>query len=198
MYCSKCGNDVGDEAFCSKCGNRTEGTGGDVSFSQAEPAYTAPAYTEPVQAEPAYTAPVQIIRAGGGSTMKNSGIVGMLAVMIGFIGFFLSWVDVYLLGIHIYFSGFDLIEGFNDATRILVLLICGSFASMVCFMKSHSGPKVGLALLGLLIVIISVYNIIDISSYYYSLGFVVGWGLIMEVAAGIIMICAAACPATDG
>ncbi|MCL2890776.1 MAG: hypothetical protein FWF40_02650 [Methanomassiliicoccaceae archaeon] len=26
MYCGKCGNDVGNEAFCSKCGNRTDGS----------------------------------------------------------------------------------------------------------------------------------------------------------------------------
>ena len=28
MYCSKCGNDTGDEPFCNKCGNKVDGTGG--------------------------------------------------------------------------------------------------------------------------------------------------------------------------
>lgn len=133
--------------------------------------------------------------------MKNSGIIGIVAVVIGLIGFSFTWVS---LGTATSWTGFDLVNNFNlsnlslsdlrlsaltDATIILLLLICAFLASILCFSRSSTGLRVALAVSGLVIVIQGwIYRDIMTTAIYST-----GTGLLLAIVAGILLIIAAAC-----
>jgi hypothetical protein len=133
--------------------------------------------------------------------MKNSGIVGMVAVAIGLIGFSLTWVS---LGTVTSWTGFDLINrfdlsnlslsdlrlsGLTDATIIFLLMICGLIASISCFSRRSTGLRIVLAVSGIVIIIQGwIYR--DLMTTTVSS---TETGLLLVIGTGILLLVAAAC-----
>ena len=114
----------------------------------------------------------------------------------------MSWTDLYVFGIKVAsMTGFDLIEGLNKATMILLLLICGLLASGVSFAKCSIGLRIAFVVLGLAVILFSISAMNDVTSYTNvpilgKNGTMTGVGLYLELFAGIILIGAAACRRT--
>jgi len=136
--------------------------------------------------------------------MKNSGIIGIVAVVIGLVGFSLTWVS---LGTVTSWTGFDLINrfdfsnlslndfrlsGFTDATIIFLLLICGFIASIASFSKRSTGLKIALAVSGLVIITQSWLYRDAMTTAVYS----TGMGLLLVIVAGILLLIAPLCSNT--
>lgn len=136
------------------------------------------------------------------SKMRTSGIVGIAAVIVGMIGFSLSWIDRYLAGVKISSqTGFELIDGTNDPMIIILLLAAGVLVSAVSFAMNSAALRGAFVVLGLAVVLICITDIQDVTSYVNVpllgiTGAMAGTGFFVELGAGAIMIVAAACPRT--
>lgn len=138
------------------------------------------------------------------SRMVTSGIVGIIAAIIGLIGFSMVWMEVWFLGSMVgEFTGFEIIEElgaieeYYDPRIILGLLIGGLLVSLICFFKRSIGLRIAFVGLGIAVLFLTytfaeeTLEIIEMGTY--QTGIIPGIGMFMSFIAGVMLISAAAC-----
>jgi len=133
-----------------------------------------------------------------------SGIIGLIAVAIGVIGFTQSWIDYKIM--HILteqLTGLDILSapldhGISGGASILILLglIGGVVSSVYSFLKEGDNVRVFFFLCFFGAFIGSVLAAEDVGSmpYYHGTGYAIGIGLWMEMLAGLLLFVAIVAP----